>query len=135
MTHLVRNTTSDPLTLCRTARSVRLGDRFGRTHMDVAMRIGRLPDNALVARRVGEVRWVVCASGEGLLWALSPIDMSLIPSGADMASQIDDVRFGPILLKQSKIERLRKSRKGRLLGLSAAARLFKTNRTVRGCVV
>ena len=69
--------------------------------MDVAMRIGRLPDNALVARRVGEVRWVVCASGEGLLWALSPIDMSLIPSGADMASQIDDVRFGPIVLKKS----------------------------------
>jgi hypothetical protein len=39
-----------------------------------------------------------------------------------------------ILLKKSKIERLRKSREGRLLGLSAAARLFKTNRTVRGCV-
>jgi hypothetical protein len=35
-----------------------------------------------------------------------------------------------ILLKKSKIERLRKSREGRLLGLSAAARLFKTNRTV-----
>jgi hypothetical protein len=39
-----------------------------------------------------------------------------------------------ILLKKSKIERLRKSREGRLLDLSAAARLFKTNRTVRGCV-
>jgi hypothetical protein len=39
-----------------------------------------------------------------------------------------------ILLKKSKIERLRKSREGRLLGLSAAARLFKTNRTFRGRV-
>src|SRR3984893_8960878 len=39
-----------------------------------------------------------------------------------------------ILLKKSKIERLRKSREGRLLGLSAAARLFKTNTRVRGLV-
>jgi hypothetical protein len=43
-------------------------------------------------------------------------------------------RFWWILLKKSKIERLRKSREGRLLGLSAAARLFKTNTRVRGCV-
>ena len=35
-------------------------------HMDVAIRIGSLPDSALVARRVGEVRWVVCASPEYL---------------------------------------------------------------------
>jgi len=32
------------------------------SHVDVAVRIGRLPDSALVARRVGEIRWVVCAS-------------------------------------------------------------------------
>ena len=31
-------------------------------HVDVAVRIGRLPDSALAARRVGEVRWVLCAS-------------------------------------------------------------------------
>ena len=32
------------------------------SHVDVAVRIGRLPDSSLVARRVGEIRWVVCAS-------------------------------------------------------------------------
>ncbi|MFG1427955.1 LysR family transcriptional regulator [Roseixanthobacter glucoisosaccharinicivorans] len=32
------------------------------SHVDVAVRIGRLPDSGLVARRVGEVRSVVCAS-------------------------------------------------------------------------
>lgn len=31
-------------------------------HVDVAVRIGRLPDSALVVRKVGEIRWVVCAS-------------------------------------------------------------------------
>lgn len=35
-------------------------------HVDVAVRIGRLPDSALVARRVGEIRWVVCASPDYL---------------------------------------------------------------------
>lgn len=30
--------------------------------IDAAIRIGRLPDSSLRARRVGEVRWVVCAS-------------------------------------------------------------------------
>ncbi len=35
-------------------------------HIDVAVRIGHLPDSALVARRVGEVRWVVCASPDYL---------------------------------------------------------------------
>jgi DNA-binding transcriptional LysR family regulator len=35
-------------------------------HIDVAVRIGRLPDSALIARRVGEVRWVVCASPDYL---------------------------------------------------------------------
>jgi DNA-binding transcriptional LysR family regulator len=36
------------------------------THVDVAVRIGRLPDSALVARRVGEVGWIVCASPDYL---------------------------------------------------------------------
>lgn len=36
------------------------------SHIDVAVRIGRLPDSALVARRVGELRWVVCASPDYL---------------------------------------------------------------------
>lgn len=31
-------------------------------HIDAAIRIGRLPDSNLRARRVGEVRWLVCAS-------------------------------------------------------------------------
>ncbi|RYE29992.1 MAG: LysR family transcriptional regulator [Hyphomicrobiales bacterium] len=36
------------------------------THVDVAVRIGRLPDSSLVARRLGEIRWVVCASPDYL---------------------------------------------------------------------
>jgi len=36
------------------------------THVDVAVRIGRLRDSSLVARRVGEIRWVVCASPDYL---------------------------------------------------------------------
>jgi DNA-binding transcriptional LysR family regulator len=35
-------------------------------HVDVAVRISRLPDSDLVARRVGSVRWVVCASPDYL---------------------------------------------------------------------
>ncbi|MFZ5747121.1 MAG: LysR family transcriptional regulator [Pseudomonadota bacterium] len=35
-------------------------------HIDVAIRIGPLPDSALVARRAGDIRWVVCASPEYL---------------------------------------------------------------------
>jgi DNA-binding transcriptional LysR family regulator len=31
-------------------------------HVDIAVRIGSMPDSALVARRVGEIRWVVCGS-------------------------------------------------------------------------
>jgi DNA-binding transcriptional LysR family regulator len=30
--------------------------------VDVAVRIGRLPDSGLVATRVGEIHWVICAS-------------------------------------------------------------------------
>ncbi|TWB32106.1 LysR family transcriptional regulator [Nitrospirillum bahiense] len=32
------------------------------SHVDVAVRLGNLPDSTLVAKRVGEVRWVTCAS-------------------------------------------------------------------------
>ncbi len=31
-------------------------------HIDVAVRIGRLPDSDLVVRRVGQVQWTICAS-------------------------------------------------------------------------
>ncbi|MBR0870995.1 LysR family transcriptional regulator [Bradyrhizobium tropiciagri] len=31
-------------------------------HVDVAVRIGQLPDSGLVAARIGEIRWVICAS-------------------------------------------------------------------------
>lgn len=31
-------------------------------HVDVALRIGHLPDSTLVARRLGDVRWLFCAS-------------------------------------------------------------------------
>ncbi len=31
-------------------------------HVDVAIRIGRLPDSGLVAARVGSIHWVICAS-------------------------------------------------------------------------
>jgi DNA-binding transcriptional LysR family regulator len=36
------------------------------SHIDVALRIGHLPDSALMARRVGEIRWMVCASPDYL---------------------------------------------------------------------
>lgn len=35
-------------------------------HVDVALRIGNLPDSSLIARRVGHVGWVVCASPDYL---------------------------------------------------------------------
>jgi len=43
-------------------------------HVDVAVRIGRLPDSAMVARRVGEIRWVVCASHEYLERRGEPVE-------------------------------------------------------------
>ncbi|KUR73593.1 LysR family transcriptional regulator [Novosphingobium fuchskuhlense] len=35
-------------------------------HVDVAIRIGQLPDSDLVARKLGDVRWIVCASPDYL---------------------------------------------------------------------
>jgi DNA-binding transcriptional LysR family regulator len=35
-------------------------------HVDVAVRIGRLPDSQLLARQVGTVRWLICASPDYL---------------------------------------------------------------------
>lgn len=36
------------------------------SRVDVALRIGRLPDSTLMTRRVGEVRWAICASPDYL---------------------------------------------------------------------
>jgi DNA-binding transcriptional LysR family regulator len=36
------------------------------SHVDVAIRIGQLPDSDLVGRRVGQVHWVICASPDYL---------------------------------------------------------------------
>jgi DNA-binding transcriptional LysR family regulator len=36
------------------------------SQVDVAVRIGRLPDSDLVARQAGHVRWVICASADYL---------------------------------------------------------------------
>lgn len=36
------------------------------SHIDIAIRIGSLPDSALVSRRVGNVGWLVCASPDYL---------------------------------------------------------------------
>lgn len=41
-------------------------------HVDVAVRIGNLPDSSLIARRVGQVRWVVCASPDYLARHAAP---------------------------------------------------------------
>ena len=36
------------------------------SYIDVALRIGNLPDSALMVRSVGEIRWMVCASPDYL---------------------------------------------------------------------
>jgi DNA-binding transcriptional LysR family regulator len=36
------------------------------SHVDVAVRVGQLPDSELVARQVGHIHWVLCASPEYL---------------------------------------------------------------------
>jgi DNA-binding transcriptional LysR family regulator len=40
----------------------------------VAVRLGRLPDSELVARRAGDIRWVVCASPDYLAARGNPSD-------------------------------------------------------------
>jgi DNA-binding transcriptional LysR family regulator len=35
-------------------------------HVDVAVRIGRMPDSQLIGRQVGHVRWILCASPDYL---------------------------------------------------------------------
>jgi DNA-binding transcriptional LysR family regulator len=35
-------------------------------HVDMAVRIGRLPDSDLIARQVGHIRWLICASDQYL---------------------------------------------------------------------
>lgn len=56
------------------------------SHVDVAVRIGRLPDSSLVARRVGEIRWVVCASPDYL-------ERRGKPETPDALSQHDCIAF------------------------------------------
>lgn len=36
------------------------------SHVDVAVRVGPLPDSALIAQRLGDIRWVVCGSPDYL---------------------------------------------------------------------
>lgn len=43
------------------------------SHVDVAARLGRLPDSGLVALRVGEVRWITCASPDYLAARGTPL--------------------------------------------------------------
>ncbi|MDG4885540.1 LysR family transcriptional regulator [Mesorhizobium sp. WSM4884] len=49
------------------------------SHIDVAVRIGKLPDSALLARRVGEVRWVTCASSAYLERRGVPVSPNELP--------------------------------------------------------
>jgi DNA-binding transcriptional LysR family regulator len=42
-------------------------------HVDVAVRIGRLPDSGLVATRIGEIHWVICASPAYLSTRSTPV--------------------------------------------------------------
>jgi DNA-binding transcriptional LysR family regulator len=54
---------------------LRLSDRFvnlQEEHFDLGIRIGSLPDSGIVARRVGSIRRVVCASPEYLATRGSP---------------------------------------------------------------
>lgn len=41
-------------------------------HVDIALRIGDLPDSSLIAKRVGHIRWVICASSDYLVQRGSP---------------------------------------------------------------
>gem|GEM_PF-4638680 len=48
--------------------------------LDVAVRLGDLPDSALMARRVGQVRWVICASPAFLRQYGTPTTPSDLPN-------------------------------------------------------
>ena len=54
----------------QTDRSVNLHEE----HLDLALRIGSLPDSSLISRRLGSVRQVVCASPEYLKQCGSPAE-------------------------------------------------------------
>lgn len=49
-------------------------------HIDMAVRIGRLPDSSLVASRVGDIRMVVCASPKLLAAHGTPITLEKLSS-------------------------------------------------------
>lgn len=58
-----------------------LADRllhFQDDHVDLALRIGRLPDSALLATRIGEVRQVLCASPAYLVEHGEPQDLEAL---------------------------------------------------------
>ena len=46
-------------------------------HVDVAVRIGHLPDSGLVAARIGEIHWVICASPAYLSTHDTPVDRTI----------------------------------------------------------
>ncbi len=48
------------------------------SHVDVAVRIGALPDSGLIARRVGDISWVVCASPDYLCRRGEPLTPELL---------------------------------------------------------
>jgi hypothetical protein len=49
-----------------------------KTHVDVAVRIGQLPDSQLIARQVGHARWIICASRDYLARRGEPADPSAL---------------------------------------------------------
>jgi DNA-binding transcriptional LysR family regulator len=55
-------------------------------HVDVAVRIGHLPDSGLVAARIGEIHWVICASPAYLSTHGTPV-------AADDLAQHDCIAF------------------------------------------
>ena len=49
-------------------------------HVDVAVRVGRLPDSAMVAMRLGEIRWVTCVSPDYLAARDTPETLAALSS-------------------------------------------------------
>jgi DNA-binding transcriptional LysR family regulator len=47
-------------------------------HVDVAVRIGRMPDSQLIGRQVGHVRWILCASPDYLARRGEPADIEAL---------------------------------------------------------